>query len=343
MKVVAYSIKSFEKEYLAKANQKKHDITLISNSLSLETASYAEGKDAVVVITDDDLSSPVISRLAEFGIKYIATRSASTDQIDKVAAAANKIKVANVPDYSSQAIAEHALALALSLSRQIIKTDIQNHPVDLNANAPICFNFYGKTVGLIGLGDIGQAVANIFNGMGCRVIGYDVIIPEDIKAIECVPLNRLLKESDIISLHAPANRSARHIINSSNIEIMKKGVMLINTSGGALINMVDLLEGVDSGKIAYLGLDAGDYHETLFFETDVQDTLKHKLLSRLWEYPNVLVSPHQNFLTQDALQQIANQTIKNLDNWQQNKCVGKACVCDKNCRVNEIINQSNIN
>ncbi|OKS87518.1 2-hydroxyacid dehydrogenase [Mucilaginibacter polytrichastri] len=342
MKVVAYSIKSFEKEFLAKANQKKHDITLISNSLSLETAAYAEGKDAVVVFTNDDVSAPVVNRLAEMGIKYIATRSAGTDQIDKDAAASRGIKIANVPVYSPQAIAEHTVALALSLSRQLTRANTHSHNFDFKLDELIGFNFYGKTVGIIGLGHIGLAVAQIFNGLGCHVIGYDVMVPEDLKGIEAVPFNQLLKQADIISLHAPLNTFTAHIINAGSLAAMKNGVMLINTSRGALINTEDVLEALECGKIGYLGLDVYEFEKGLFFEDHQQDKVRDPLLTRLLEYPNVLITPHQGFLTHEALQQIADQTIRNLDNWQQDKCVGKACVCAKNCRAMDAINNPKI-
>ena len=161
MKVVAYSIKPFEKEFLAKANQKKHDITLISNPLSINTTAFAEGKDAVVVFTNDDVSAPVVNKLADIGIKFIAARCTGTDNIDKEAAAKRGIKIANVPAYSPQAIAEHTVTLALCLSRHVIKADQHSHHFNFQLDGLIGFNFYGKTVGLIGLGHIGLATANI--------------------------------------------------------------------------------------------------------------------------------------------------------------------------------------
>lgn len=343
MKVVAYSIKSFEKEFLAKANQKKHDITLISNSLSLETAVYAAGKEAVIVFTNDDVSAPVVDRLAELGIKYIATRSVGTDQIDKIAAASKGIKLAHVPVYSPQAIAEHTVALALALSRQITKANTHSHYFDFKLDELIGFNFYGKTVGLVGLGQIGQAVAHIFNGLGCRVIGHDITVPENLNGIEVVSLKELYKQADIISLHAPLNTSTSYMINSGSLACMKHGVMIINTSRGGLLNTEDVLEALATGKIGYLGLDVYEYEQGLFFEDHQKDNIHDPLLSRLMAHPNVLITPHQGFLTHEALQQIADQTIKNLDNWQLDKCAGKSCVCAKNCRAIEVTNKHNIN
>jgi D-lactate dehydrogenase len=333
MKVVAYSIKAFEKEFLAKANQKKHDITLISNPLSLATVAYAEGKDAVVVFTNDDVSAPVVNKLADMGIRFIATRSTGIDQIDQEAAMMRGIKLANVPEYSPQAIAEHTVALALALNRQLIASNQHSHLFDFRLNGLIGFNLQGKTVGLIGCGHIGQAVANIFNGFGCKVIAHDPFVKTTLQGIEIVPFDELLTQADIISLHAPLTSENHHLINSVTIGLMKTGVMLLNTSRGALIDTEAALNALQTGKIGYLGLDVYENERGLFFEQHQNDTDKDELLEKLMTFKNVLITPHQAFLTNEALQQIANQTIKNLDLWQEKKCVGDACACAKNCRA----------
>ena len=340
MKVVAYSIKPFEKEFLSKANQKKHDITLISNPLSAETTSYAEGKDAVVVFINDDVSAGVIEQLAALGIKYIATRSAGTDHIDREAAGSHGIKIANVPQYSPEAIAEHAVALAFALNRKLIKADEHSHHFNFTNDGLMGFNFSGKTVGLIGLGNTGLAVAAIFKGLGCNIIGYDLNFPEGDTLVEHVSLPYLYANADIISLHLPLNPGTKHIINKSTLTQMKDGVMLINTSRGALINTTDVIEALRSGKVGYLGLDVYEFEKGLFFEDHEKDEQKDQLLEELMRFGNVLITPHQAYLTREALQGIADQTIKNLDLWQQNKCVGKACVCAKNCQVPAILNHS---
>lgn len=333
MKVVAYSIKSFEKEFLAKANQKKHDITLISNPLTIETAAFAEGKDAAIVFTNDDVSGPVIDMLADLGVKYIATRSAGTDHIDKLTAARRAIKLANVPVYSPQAIAEHTLALALALSRKLVKADRHSHHFNFKLDDLIGFNFAGKTVGIIGLGHIGLATALLFKGLGCHVIGFDVQQVANNSGIEQVDFDELLLRSDIISLHAPLTPDTEHIINKVTLYLMKKGVMILNTSRGGLIDTAAILEALKNGQVGYLGMDVYEKEKGLFFEDHQQDLHKDSLLLQLLEQPNVIVTPHQAFLTNEALQQIADQTIKNLDLWQQNKCVGKSCACAKQCRI----------
>lgn len=332
MKAVAYSIKPFEKEYLAKANQKKHDITLISNPLSLDTAIFAEGKDAVIVFTNDDVSANVVQRLADMSVKYIATRSAGTDHIDKEAAAKLHIKVANVPQYSPQAIAEHSVALAFALSRRLIKADYNSHHFNFLSDELIGFNFHGKTVGLIGLGNTGMAAAAIYHGMGCKVIGHDLNFPADTTTVKPASLEEICTTADIISLHVPLTPATKHIIDKESIALMKPGVMLINTSRGALMNTADVIAALESNKIGYLGLDVYEFEKGLFFEDHEDDLVKDALLTQLMRRDNVLITPHQAYLTRESLQEICNQTITNLDSWQQNKCVGKACVCASNCR-----------
>jgi len=346
MKVVAYSINPFEKEFLIRANQKKHDITLISNALSLETTPYAKGKDAVLVFTNDDVSEDVINKLADLGVKYIGTRSKGTDHIDKKVAEKRGIKLANVPVYSPQAIAEHTVALALALSRNLVKANANIHDFDFRLDDLMGFNFSGKTVGLIGMGQIGIATASIFKSMGCHVIGYDANIHEKHDHVPLTSLNELLAESDIISLHAPLTDETKHIINKLTIRQMKPNVMLINTSRGGLINTADVLNALESGKIGYLGLDVYEFEKGLFFEDHENDKKRDALLDKLISYPNVLVTPHQAFLTAESLQEIANQTIKNLDLWQEEKCVGNACIGNNKCQEKEVpekIIQDNFN
>jgi D-lactate dehydrogenase len=330
MKVVAYSVRHFEKELIAKANQKKHDITLISNTLDVETAIYAEGKDAAIVFTNDDVSAPVINKLADLGIKYIATRSVGTDHIDREAAAKRGIKIANVPSYSAEAIAEYAAMLALSLGRKIIPTVDQVRNFDFRIDEHIGFNFFGKTVGIIGLGQIGKAAAKIFIGLGCKVIAYD-ISAQNMKDVRMVDIDMLCAKSDIISLHVPLNNSTKHLVNKKSLSKMKDGVMLINTSRGAVINTEDVLTALSNKKIGALGLDVYELEKGLFFFDHRSDTTRDPVIEQLLSFQNVILSPHQAFLTKEALQEIALKTIANLDKWQQNKCVGNACVCTKDC------------
>lgn len=316
MKVVAYSVKPFEKKFLAKANLKKHDITLISNALSLTTCGFADGKQAVLVSTNDDLSAPVIEKLADMGIKYIATRSTGTDHIDKKAAESVSIKLSNVAAYSPTSIAEHAVALAMALNRNLIKADADSHQFNLGLDGLTGFTFSGKTVGIVGLGNTGQAAAAIFNGLGCHVLGSDIAVNANLEKIQQVPLETLLQRSDIISLHLPLSPQTMHMINASSIALMKPGVMLINTARGALINTSDLPEALDQGKIGYLGLDVYESEDSLFYCDYSTNAHRDPLLAKLLTYPNVMITPHQAFLTNEALEQIATTTIQNLDKWE---------------------------
>lgn len=335
MKVVAYSINPFEKEFLIRANQKKHEITLISNALSLDTAAYAKEKDAVLVFTNDDVSENVINHLADLGVRFIATRSKGTDHIDKDAAERRGIKLANVPEYSPQAIAEHTVALALALGRHLVQANRHVQNFDFRLDELVGFNFSDKTVGIIGLGEIGLATAKIFNGLGCKVIGYDTE-PKKTADIRITDLNELLKVADIVSLSVPFNGQTTHLINRERISLMKHGVMLINCSRGGVIDTKEVLKALESGKIGYLGLDVYEFEKGLFFEDHENDKAKDSLLSRLINNPNVLITPHQAFLTREALQEIANQTIKNLDLWQEEKCIGDACACNDSCRPKKV-------
>jgi D-lactate dehydrogenase len=313
MKAVAYSIRSFEREYLAKANDKKHDITLIGNPLGPATASYAAGKEAVIVFTNDNVSAPVIAQFAALGVRYIVTRSTGIDHIDKIAADIHNIKVANVPSYSPQAIAEHAIALAFALNRHMIIADRNSHNFDFRNEELVGFNFINKTVGLIGLGATGVAAGKIFNGMGCNVIACDPVFPMEVSDIMQVGLEELLHSSDIISLHLPLTEQTKYIINNNTLEQMKTGVMLINTSRGGLMDTKDILLALDSGKIGYLGMDVYEHEQGLFFENHQYDHVKDALLQKLLKHANVIITPHQAYLTKEALQEIADLTIANLD------------------------------
>lgn len=332
MKVVVYNIKEFEKEYLVRANQKQHDITLISNSLSLETALYAEGKDAVVVSNNDEVSAELIDKLADLGIRYITTRSVAVDHIDREAAGRRNIKLANIPSYSAEAVAEYSVLLALSLNRKIVPTVNSSRQFDFRVENHVGFNFFGKTVGIIGLGNIGQAVARIYKSMGCRVIGCDPKFPAHLSYVEKKSLDRLFEESDIISLHLPLSPESENMINQQSLSKMKQGVMLINTCSGKLINTTDLLRALRSGKIGYLALDGYEFERGLFFVDHSNNQTKDSMMEELLSFSNVIISPHQAFLTSEGLQEVANLTIKNLDNWHAGKCSGKACACADGCR-----------
>lgn len=315
MKAIGYSIKRFEEELLDKENSGIHQIDYLEDSLSLGNSDTAAGYDAAIVFTNDDLSAPVIKRLAGLGVRFVVTRSVGIDHIDLAAARKYSIEVRNIPAYSSHAIAEHAVALAAGLARKLVLSFNNCRDFDFSIGEHMGFTFYGKTVGLIGLGNIGAAAAPIFLGMGCRVLGYDPAVSR-IAGVEQSGLDELLGQSDIISLHVPLNSANRHMIDESAIRKMKKGVMLINTSRGGVVKTADVLNALVSGKIGYLGLDVYEFEKPIFFQNHRLSTHKDPMLLMLLNLPNVLITPHQAFLTQEAVTEIASCVIRTLTDWE---------------------------
>jgi D-lactate dehydrogenase len=334
MKAVAYSSKICEKELLIKANNKKHDITLISNRLTIDTISYAQGKDAVLVFSSDDLSAPVLTRLREMGVKYISTRSTGTDHIDIPEAGRLGLKVANIPAYSPESVAEHTLAMILSLSRNFVPAYNQVRGYDFTVNNLVGSTIKGKTIGIVGLGKTGKAVAKVLSALGARIIVNDI---EDVSdycltyGARQVSFDTILKESDIITFHVPLTESTRHMVNEQTISKMKDGVMLINVSRGAVFNSKDVFDSLEAEKISKLGMDVYEFEHNVFFFDHSKNPIHDPLLKALIQHSRVLLTPHMAFLTEEALQVIAEKTISNLDLWEADKCVGEACCCDKEC------------
>ncbi|MEJ7779599.1 MAG: NAD(P)-dependent oxidoreductase [Daejeonella sp.] len=318
MKVIAYSIKTCEKELLAKANRKKHDITLISNKLSIENISYARGKDAVLVFSSDDLPAPLLKDLKKFGIRYIVTRSTGTDHIDLAEAKRLGLKVANIPSYSPESIAEHALTLMLSLCRNILPAHQQMLDYDFTLDKLVGTTISSKTIGVVGFGQTAQALVRILSGFGCRIVVSEI---ENVKqkcteaGAEQVSFDNLLKQSDIISFHVPLTAQTRHMVNTDSIDKMKDGVMLINVSRGAVFNSIDVYNALQRDKISKLGMDVYEFENHVFFFNHSHGTIDDQLLKSFIQHSRVLLTPHQAFLTKEALQVIAERTIEHLDKW----------------------------
>lgn len=318
MKTFAYSVKEFEKQYLINSNKNQHTITLSSKSLSADTAILASGYDAISVFTNDDASAEVLEILREQGVRYIATRSVGTDHIDLTVAKQLDIKVSNVPSYSPYSIAEHSIGMMLALNRKLVLANKNALQYQFDLAPLIGFDMHKKTVGIIGLGEIGSIVVKILNGFGCKVLVYDIVQnPEKSKELNFtyVTLNQLYTESDIISLHLPFTPQTKYLINQESIAKMKNGVMLINTSRGGIINTKEVLDAVKSGKIAYLGLDVYENERGIFFKNHQKQEQKDELLLELLQNPNILITGHQAFLTNEALINIADKTIENLSDW----------------------------
>jgi len=317
MKAIIYSVRKDEKELLTKTNAGKHELVWQISSLKNETVNYAAGCEAVVVFTGDEVSCSVIIKLAQLGVKYLLTRSSGTDHIDFEAAKQHRILIKNIPGYAPHAVAEHTLALALALSRHLIEANRNCRNYDFSLSGLTGFNLHEKTVGIIGFGRIGKITARVFRGLGCKVIVYDNQPPSAYSGIKLVSFEDLLSKSDIISLHIPLNDETLHIISEEKIRLMKDGVMLINTARGGLVDTRAVLAALDTSKIGYYGTDVYEFERGLFFEDHETDQVRDVILSTLMNHRNVLVTPHQAFLTIEALKEIAFETIKGLDEWEE--------------------------
>lgn len=318
MKVLLYSAKDFEIPYLEKANNNKYQLTFTKEALSSQTAMMSVGYDAISIFSADEACFLTIEKLKDFGIKYITLRSVGYDNVNLRTASRLKIRVANVPAYSPYAIAEHSVALLLALNRKLIESNLRVQHYNFNLDNLVGIDLNEKTVGIIGTGRIGSVMTKIMHGFGCNVIGYD--IEENNKLIDdynlrYTTLKKLCELSDIISLHIPLNAETHSLINENIISEMKTGVILINTARGAVINTEDVINGLKNGKIGALGIDVYENEKGLFFNDHSQDIPNDEMLMILNAMPNVLITGHHAFLTDEALTNIAETTIHNLDCW----------------------------
>lgn len=318
MKATVYSISPYERPYFDSEGEITYD--LYKEPLTEKTVSFAEGSDAVVVFANDRVNAGVLFKLHEFGITFVATRSMGMDHIDVKKAEELGIRVANVPHYSPHSVAEHSIALMLALNRRLIQADnrVKNH--DFRLHGLVGFDMHGKTVGLVGAGEIGEISAKILAGFGCKILIYD--LEKNDKLIEKYQVSyesieSLCEKSDIISIHAPLTDETKHLIDKEKIGWMKKGVMLVNTARGAICKTEDLIDGLKEGKIGYLGLDVYEHEKGLFFEDHSLDSIQDDLFIRLLGFKNVLITAHQAFLTREALRENMEITKKNLDDWSQ--------------------------
>ena len=293
----------------------------LETKLNEDTVDLARGCDAVCVFVNDTVNAAVIDRLYEYGVRLIALRSAGYNNVD-LQAAFGKIHVVHVPAYSPYAVAEHAIALLLTSVRRIHKAYNRTREFNFSLNGLTGFDFHGKTVGVVGTGKIGRIFIDICRGFGMNVIAYDLFPAKD-SGIDYVSLEELLEQSDIISLHCPLTDGTRHMINAEAIGKMKKGVVIVNTSRGALIDAEALLEGIKARKIGAACLDVYEEEADVFFEDRSGHILNDDLLSRLISMPNVIVTSHQAFLTEEALNNIAETTVSNILS-----CFEKDGMCD---------------
>jgi D-lactate dehydrogenase len=318
MEVLIYSTRKFESEHLERA-MSGHKVRLLETRLTLDTAGLAQGSEAVSIFVNDDASAPVLKKLKEAGVKYLALRSAGFNHVDLNEASRLGIKVARVPEYSPAAIAEHTVTLMLALNRKIVRAHNRVRDMNFSLDGLAGFDMSGKTAGIIGTGKIGRVVARILHGFNCKILAVDPYPSDEIKTrynLQYTDINTLLKQSDIITLHLPLTTESRYIINKTRIDLMKNGVMLINTSRGGLVNTKDVIAALKSGKIGFLGIDVYEEEQGLFFEDHSEHILQDDVIARLMTFQNVLITSHQAFLTHEALAEIAQTTCHNIDCWQ---------------------------
>ena len=315
-KIAFFDSKKYDIESFNKIN-KNYELVYFEDKLNENTVVLAKGFDAVCVFVNDDINKIVLDRLYEYGIKVLVLRCAGYNNVD-LKFALNKIKVLRVPAYSPYAVAEHAMALILSLNRKIHKSYLRTREFNFNIVGFTGFDLHGKTVGVIGTGKIGQAFINICKGFGMNILAYDPY-PNNTLGIRYVSLDELYKESDIISLHCPLTKETRHIIDEKAISKMKKSVMIINTSRGALIDSKSLLDSLKSKKISSAALDVYEEEAEVFFEDNSNEIIQDETLALLISLPNVIITSHQGYLTEEALDNIATVTFKNLDDFFNNE------------------------
>lgn len=313
--ITFFSTQPYDKQFFTKCNEHfGFQLNFFETRLNISTANLVEEGAVVCVFVNDKVDAAVVKLLAARKVGIIALRCAGFNNVDLEACKQHNIKVCRVPAYSPEAVAEHALAMIMTLNRKTHKAYNRVREQNFSLNGLLGFDLHGKTVGVIGTGNIGKAFCKIMLGFGCKVMAFDIIANKDLEALGVTyhPLLDIYKEADIISLHCPLSEQTRHLINASIIPFLKQGVMLINTSRGALIDTNDVIQALKSGKIGYLGIDVYEQEEKLFFRDLSDKIIEDDTIQRLMSFPNVLVTAHQAFFTQEALTQIAEITLNNI-------------------------------
>lgn len=318
MRVAIFSSKPYDARFLSAANAAHaHQLLFVEARLTPLTAALADGAQAVCGFVNDRFDAEVLGLLAAQGVRLIALRSAGFNHVDLAAAARLKLCVARVPAYSPHAVAEHALALILALNRRIVRAHNRVRDGNFALDGLIGFDLCGKTVGVVGTGAIGSVFARIMHGLGCRVLACD---PQPAAALDGivrhVPMDELLRDADIVSLHCPLTPATRHLIDAAALARMRRGVMLINTSRGGLVDTRAVIQALKRGQIGYLGLDVYEEEQQLFFEDLSGDVIQDDVFTRLLTFPNVLITGHQGFFTEEALRAIAETTLGNVSSFE---------------------------
>jgi D-lactate dehydrogenase len=315
MRVAVFSTKPYDREHLTAANHAHgHDLQFLEARLTEETATLAGGAAVVCMFVNDVGSASVLERLATDGTRMLALRSAGFNHIDLDAAARLGLTVARVPAYSPHAVAEFTVGMILALDRKYHRAHNRVREGNFSLDGLMGFDLHDRTVGIIGTGTIGHVVAQILGGFGCEILAYDPY-PNDVTrslGVEFVELDDLLARSDIVTLHCPLTPDTHHLINPRSLQLMKPGMMLINTSRGALIDTEAVIEALKDGRIGHLGLDVYEEEADLFFEDLSSQVIHDDVFTRLLTFPNVLITGHQAFFTHNAMVQIAQTTMENI-------------------------------
>ncbi len=320
MKIACFSTKNYDKDsfdrFLPETN---HSFSYFEAKLDKDTVSLAEGHDGICTFVNDPIDAGIMRKLQHMGVKLIALRCAGYNQIDLKAASEHGLKIVRVPAYSPEAVAEHAFALILTLSRKTHKAYNRVRENNFSLEGLTGVNIHGKTVGVIGTGAIGRAFCRIAKGFGCTILAHDIFENEEMKqlGVTYLPIDEVLSKSHIISLHCPLTPETHHLINSESIDRMQNGVALINTSRGALIETKAVIRALKNKKIGYLGIDVYEQEENIFFKNLSEEIMLDEQISRLMTFPNVLVTGHQAFLTKEALEQISKTTLGNISAFEK--------------------------
>ncbi|WP_333608825.1 2-hydroxyacid dehydrogenase [Arsukibacterium sp.] len=325
MKVAVFSSKKYDREGFEQWADNSLQFSYFEQRLNAQSVKLAAGCHAICAFVNDELSADVLQQLSAMGIEMVALRCAGFNNVDMAAAKELGIRVARVPAYSPEAVAEHTIAMMLTLNRKLHKAYNRVRDDNFALDGLLGFNMHGKTVGLIGTGRIGIATAAIIKGFGCKLLCYDIQQNAELDG-HYVSLEQLYAQSDIISLHCPLNPATQHMINAEALAKMRDGVMLINTSRGALIDSKAVINSLKSRKIGYLGLDVYEQEADIFFENLSEQMIDDEVFKRLLTFPNVLITGHQAFFTKEALQQISSITSDNLLAFASNQANGNELV-----------------
>jgi len=319
MRIAFFDSHQYDRAAFTAANRAfAHELVFFDTRLTPATAQLASGFTAVCAFVNDDLSRATLQVLKDQEVRIIALRCAGFNNVDRAAAKELNLSVVRVPDYSPHAVAEHALALILTLNRKTHRAFNRVREGNFSLEGLVGFDLHGKTVGVIGTGKIGSVFAKIMLAVGAKVLAYDLQQNSELAAagVHYTELSELLQSSDIVSLHVPLNSATRHMINSDTLALTKPGVMLINTGRGALIDTRALIQYLKSGHIGSAGLDVYEEEEGVFFSDHSGEILQDDQLARLMTFPNVLITSHQAFLTHEALQNIATTTLQSLSDFE---------------------------